>query len=692
MSDINTTKVIDTIDASSKEVKKNMVSIVNVTKTGNIEVSKGQEQGEKHLSQGMVNMATIIDKSKTGKLKSFERIEKNTGNSGLKEMDVRVDQEKNDDTKEIAKATESVNEDIKLLGGAVEQGRCQIPMYKENIPSMNYVSNVPSVNMSHIPNTNATMAIVMIIEGERPRYKCMISVNNNEPIDKEIVISKFTEGKWLKEIPCLGIKGGRKAMEIIKEFLNDQVMMFRGCRSCEILKPGWHVINNQYVYVTPCGPIGSSSCMIVSRYGQMFGNLFGKVRLGGVKEFLEMENLTPNKNVATIICLYIILSFLYTIYKNNNMPIKFILFVNGPRASKKTSLVLAMSQLDRINRSNAQYTFKATTAGLEAGYRMYKDAVMVIDDLCPTLSMAEQREMLKKLEVIVRCFGDGTGVKRNLDFLSEDVKVGQYLAEGGAVVTGEYITGVESSLARSLSLPLGGDDVDTLLLSRIQADEGCLGRFMYGFISFISNNLASYIHCISNSFECYRNSRNGLYSNSRYAEYYAHLKTASDVLLKYAIDTCQLTQDEINFYANKHENAINEVLHYNDSELRMESPIIRLCDAICSGIESGRYILVNKSEYCEVIEKAILEDVEFYYIPQPLIKKMKEEYDKENGYECHGPSCSSKYISKLLADNGVIASFQEGKELRYSKKIVASSSIRYVFVRKDKLYSYKRLI
>ena len=58
----------------------------------------------------------------------------------------------------------------------------------------------------------------------------------------------------------------------------------------------------------------------------------------------------------------------------------------------KTSLALAMTQVE--NKKTPTYTLKATGAGLEAGFRDYKDAVMLIDDLAPTNDTAMERELL----------------------------------------------------------------------------------------------------------------------------------------------------------------------------------------------------------------------------------------------------------------------------------------------------------
>lgn len=104
--------------------------------------------------------------------------------------------------------------------------------------------------------------------------------------------------------------------------------------------------------------------------------------------------------------MFAVMSFSYSLLKMADILPKFVLFVNGPRGSYKTSMSLILTQLERTE--SPKYNLKARAAGLETGYKEYKDAVMLVDDLAPTEELRERNIMQSNLELVVRAFGDGT--------------------------------------------------------------------------------------------------------------------------------------------------------------------------------------------------------------------------------------------------------------------------------------------
>ncbi len=534
---------------------------------------------------------------------------------------------------------------------------------------------------------NATVQIEKIISSEvLSKYGCRIMVGRSEPVYKEIPVSKYADGKWLYDIPGFVPYKDRKAITI---YLNQTVMMFQGSMEYEVRKPGWKETANGFIYVTPQGVIGHAPVAIKSLYGQEFGRYENRQDVGRIHEFLNMENLTPNSPVATIICLYIISSFNYSLFKKAKIPIKFLLFLHGKRTTRKTSLVSAMTQLE--HRRTARYTLRSTSAGLEAGFRIYKDAVMLADDLCPTQSTYEQRALQSNVELLTRSFGDGNGKQRNHDY-SDNPNIEQYEAEGGAVITGEYITGVESSLSRSLFLLLREGDVDLNLLTMVQEDDTLLARFMWGFLDYITRTQAQVFSFISQRCKDYRNCLQSIYANGRYAEYHAQLQTASDLLLMYGEETRQITHNEAEQISQRHNAALQAVIRENDINLVKESPVTQLCNAIMTAIESGDYPIAGRYDNPDKPTRTILIDDTYFYIPQPLLKDIKAAYDRDNGKSSNSLSASAIYLGNLLADNGIITVFNEGGGKRNAKGIViGGKKVRYIHVFKQRLQEHTAL-
>ena len=559
------------------------------------------------------------------------------------------------------------------------------PIYNTDI--VNFANTMEANSKNLPPLMNVDIEILCIIEGINPRYQCKITFNKTgETIEKEVPVKIFADGKWLNDIPGFAVINFKKA-NTLKEYLNTLVFNYNGPKIKEISKPGWTFVNNQYVYVTPQGSIGGNFNLF-SRYGQKFVQPYQNAVMGHLPDFLEMQQLTPNKPIASIICLYTVLSFTHTLFKDAGYPAKFILFIDGFRGIMKTSLALAMTQLE--NKKTPTYTLKATGAGLEAGFRDYKDAVMLIDDLAPTNDTAMERELQKNLELVVRCFGDGTGRMRNNDY--QDKNIQQYEAEGGAIITGEYTTGVESSRSRCLFLELHEYDIDEVLLSKFQEDNHeKLVRFLLGLITYITHDQARLKQLIADTCKNYRALYKGRFSNSRYAEYLAQLKTASELLIDFGYNTNQLNMQDIELLRQYHEAAIITVINQNDIDLVEESSIVSLCNAIVSAIENNDYPIMHISSNADKKADIIFFDEQNYYIPQVLLKKIKDSYDRKNGYENASNMWNSKRMSKLLAEKGIIPPSSEGDDTHRAQKLPNKGNRRYLIINKMKLQKYVRL-
>ena len=506
------------------------------------------------------------------------------------------------------------------------------PMYNTDI--VNFASTMQANSKNLPPFVNVDIEILNIIEGINPRYQCKITFKKTgETIEKEVPVKIFADGKWLNDIP--GFAAIVKATTL-KEYLNTLVLNYNGPKTKEISKPGWTLVNNQYVYVTPQGSIGGNFNLF-SRYGQKFVQPYQNAVTGYLPDFLEMQQLTPNKPIASIICLYTVLSFTHTLFKDAGYPVKFVLFLNGLRGNMKTSLALAMTQIE--NNKTPTYTLKATGAGLEAGFRDYKDAVMLIDDLAPTNDTAMARELQKNLELVVRCFGDGTGRMRNNDY--QDKNIQQYEAEGGAIITGEYTTGVESSLSRCLFLELHEYDIDKALLSKFQEDNPeKLVRFLLGLITYIAHNQVRLKQLIADTCKNYRAIYQGQFSNPRYAEYLAQLKTASELLLDFGHNTNQLNMQDI------------ELLRQNNGTLKRS--------------------WLNDLNRQEITSIRVADGT--VYFPE----------NASNMW-------NSKRMSKLLAEKGIIPPSSEGDNTHRAQKLPNKGNRRYLIINKMKLQKYVRL-
>lgn len=534
-------------------------------------------------------------------------------------------------------------------------------------------------------DTGAWMNAAVRVKGAdnikgKVHYTCEVFVKGKST-EVPLSADKYFDGGWVRSVS--GVTTIGKKSEIgqgLFNYLSGLVAMFDISKVVNhVEKPGWQDVDGKLAYVTPEGVIGSNSRTIAD-YGQRFGEL-DKQRIGHLGSFLDMLKLTPNTVAAAIIVLYIVLSFSYKLFMRAGMVPKFILFLLGPSGSRKTSLALAMTQLENTDRP--QYTMKSTAAALESGFKTYKDAIMLIDDLAPDMQVSERNAMQRNLELLTRCFGDGTGKKRNHDYLKAGKEISQYEAEGGAIITGEYSTGCASSLARNLFLNLDKNDVDINLLTDVQNNPR-LAPFLYGFLQYLTVNSTRIIDLIRNRTQQHRREAQGQYSHSRYAEYRAQLLTAAELLVRYGQETQQLTTVEAESLWAYFCQQIGAVIADNDQKSIEATPITVLCNALVVGSEQRFFPVVPFGEPVAKGSHVILEDEEAYYIQQSDILKIVDHYTEVNGINKLGLSVNG--LGELLADARIIEKQKEGSKVRCAGKYPHYGNTRYSKIDKVKLF------
>ncbi len=558
----------------------------------------------------------------------------------------------------------------------------EIKFYSDS--EFNFYNNILSYNNE--PFLNCYIEITGLVIGEKQNYyQCEIYVKGNV-FTKNISVSEYSNAKWVNGIPGIAFLGSKnKSKDLLFIYLQKLVDKFDLSRQIkQYKKPGWQIVNEKYFYVTPEGVIGDENIKIVSENGQHFRHLVSSPDSFG--KYLSFIECTKS-NVATILILYFSMSLCNSLYRKADFTPKFTVFLHGPRGNFKTSLALALTQIEYSD--SPIYTLKATKAGLESGFRSYRDSVMLIDDLAPTQVSSDRKALLSNLEVIVRAFGDGTGVVRNFDYLDKEkaLEIDQYKAEGGAVLTGEFFEGCESSLARCLFLPLDKNNVDLSLLSQLQNHKHIVEDFALTFVSditfLIHNTSFDVVSFIKNRGKEIRKLYSNKFSNERYGEYIAQLQVAADLLMYIARKFQLLSEDTIIYYTKRFSTAIQEVIASNNHTLVVQSSLTVLCNAILYNLDSENCKTVKLGEPIVNSDNVILYSNEFYYISQKACKLFANEYIKENGINlCKFTSTS---VADTLKRASIIDFYQEGKVIRKSKKLPGYGSMRFMEISKAKL-------
>ena len=522
----------------------------------------------------------------------------------------------------------------------------------------------------------------VIIKDEQPMYNVQITKDGTV---KNLVLSpkELRKGAWVFDrVPCVFSEFEPKDAErLVRIFTN--VLISRLTEDMyvkEIKFPGWTKIDGKFYYVTPDGAI-CSEVKYRATNGQCIQGA-ANTEIGDFAIARAMIQLTPNKPVASVLFVYVVLSFIHEFFKIKGVEPKFVVFLNGKRGTFKTSLALMMSQVER--NSSPEYTLKSKPAGIESGYRKFKDAVMLIDDLAPVQDYSEQKRLLRNLELVIRAFGDANGKKRNYDFQEPGFAVEQYEAQGGAVITGEFLSGCESSIARSLVLTLNSGDVDVDLLSFLQEKKGVLGSFLVGFIKFVTCSQEVILKIIEDEVMNCRRHLTGRYSNQRYSEYHAQLQTAAKILIMFGEKTEQITRIEADKLQSKLLRDIEEVIIKNSEELTEVSPISVVCKAFLESLELRKLSVFNYEETDHSYQKCVIENEKFFFVQAKELLQLYKNFSVDHGMKYVDYSTTS--LARELVDSGVAEPKMEGKNYRTAMKISGAGNLRFMKLQKENVY------
>lgn len=402
-----------------------------------------------------------------------------------------------------------------------------------------------------------------------------------------------------------------------------------------------------------------------------------------------MINVTSS-SVAAILVLYTAMSLCNTLFRKANFTPKFLLFVYGLRGNFKTSLSLALTQIEY--KDTPLFTLKATKAGMESGFRNYRDSVMLVDDLAPTQELSDRKQMQSTLETIVRAFGDGTSHRRcTLQYSNEKAnRIGQYEAEGGCCITGEFYTGCESSLARCLFVELKKEHVNLDLLSFIQENQHIVENFAITFITCLTIMINDYnmdmVDFIKTRGKEIRRKYSFRYSNERYSEYISQLQVTAELLMTVAKHFSLLPPNEISEYTDKLTTCILDIVEKNDSRLIAQNPTTVLCESLKNAIEDEKIPYCPLGSVVPDYDKVVFHKDDSLYITQKCYALIVNEYIKDN--DINLAEFTSTRVATTLENSHIISVVMEGGTKRYASKLKGYGSKRFMKISRTEFKKY----
>ncbi len=440
---------------------------------------------------------------------------------------------------------------------------------------------------------------------------------------------------------------------------------------------GWknyRSVDGSFYFVTPNGVIGNPDLAMYAKSETEFGSRKMYAGTSVAKAFISMREILPEDGrVAIVMQLYFILALCRRLLMNEGLPLQFLLAIIGETNARKTTLAKLFFRL--MDRSGGpDIKFESTVVALEEAMAKNTDAVTIFDDLVPPVDRAHAKELMKKLEVITRSYGDNVGKKRSKIFATLNQGVAEYTPiTSMAVVTGEQLpVEIRSSRARILKLEISRDSCELDKLSWHQEHLEILPTFVCRFLEFTTNNQKSLMARAKEVFEAHRRDLSLPIDMPRFRETYAMLKVASYLLSEYLAFTGHFSRAEIEENARIEAEAIKSVIQENDSDAMAKPDEQIIAEIILEEFEHQCAI-----EDVKDILKTIHGQDDFYIIyPSRLLEMLKSGYARKGKFS---PFSTQIELTKFLAKKELIQIKSEGSQPRYTHKTFAHTGIHRRF-------------
>ena len=299
------------------------------------------------------------------------------------------------------------------------------------------------------------------------------------------------------------------------------------------------------------------------------------------------------------------------------------------------------------------------------------------------LTPGQQNELNRKLDELVRMYGDRVPKKRMTDFLA-DGENKYFPIGGGCVLTMELVTGVTSSITRMFLTELGKDDVQNAQLSFFQANRWVLDTHLYDFILWLTSHFEEVINYLSNRIPQLRSER--LYTIGRYDEMRSYFLSTAEIFSQYARERNFLGDVECTSFQNYVKTAIEEEIFAMQAYIRKVDKGIWILRALDEMLKRGQLQAKELNEDTCVLRCEIYDSKEILYVKaSSLFVAVKSCLLRTySGIDLVSADEMISALERLEAID--IAVKADGRRERSRKlPIQRGNTMRYLYIRKNKM-------
>lgn len=455
-------------------------------------------------------------------------------------------------------------------------------------------------------------------------------------------------------------------------------------------RAGWRYISGQgWRYIYRDGVIGYPSSLIhtVKEKNSLY---IQKDKLRTKETFqlaMDMSGICQNGVASTELLIFTHATLLCTLFEEAGFKLNFVFGIAGVTNSRKTSMVSAMSQIfDRTElKPDAQFAL-ATEGGIEKVLSLYGDSPIFIDDFKPGITRGEQIKMDKKLDTLVRFYGDRVEKRRMTEFAPNADKI-YFPIGGGCVLTMELVTGVLSSITRMFITEISKDDVMNERLGIYQTERWILPTHVYDFISWVTEQFDAVVEYIRQNYDNMRRSRS--FEFGRYGDMYATFTITAKVLMIYAIERGFWSQVECENFVYTFDDIILAELKRMENRAIQKDKSTLAIQAFEEAIDKAAIAIAELTPESAGHKFPFYQNETYYFVRVNEMRQLANNYsyvNRENLEIVNGDE-----LIALLERRGILDISSKGER---SRKLphTKGNGLRYLWMKKSVLQSYRELV
>lgn len=477
---------------------------------------------------------------------------------------------------------------------------------------------------------------------------------------------------------------------LLRLYLQKLIIAEQYAKMHEYTSAGWKYLSDgKMAYVTAQGAIGFENLPIKAedRFSLIRSN---NQNLQDVfQQFYGMRHVVSgNIKNAIFLQYYTLTSLMTSLFKQAGFQIEFCVGAIGKTNTKKTSCSEIFSRVfNRTPSAVPDINFSATEAAIFEVMDKYADQIVLIDDLTPSENDSDAREKIRKLENIIRAYGDRVPRRRSISYSSNSNAKEFTPITGCALLTGETFSGGKSSRSRVAILRFEEGDVNSEVLTYYQQNLHVLPDFVYEFLRYITNNIERVKATISST--CMENRKNKQLSIKmpRFQDALGVLYATSNIFYGFIVENGLMDEQSARTLVENDREMLKQVIVENDSEVATVSPGITILEALKDCINTGKISVKSIEAVVEKkVDKELLYDANYFYITSERLWECTKAYTDYR--KIYFPYKKGRELIEPLKNEELLLVRREGNSQRASHKIVINGKIinqRYLYLNKEKV-------